>query len=82
MYSIDHINKLGDVKDMVSPPRKLIELHICPWLVAFGHLGGPLGPLASGLWPHNVVLQAPWLMAFSKPSNFSIGSFTESFIKI
>ena len=73
---------LGDVKDMESPPCKLIELLICPWLVAFGHLGGPLGPLASGLQPPNVAFQPPWLVAVSKPSSFSMGSFTECFIKM
>ena len=40
--------------------------------------GGPSGPLASGLWPPNVALHAPWLVASTKPSNFSIGRFTEN----
>ena len=88
---------LGDVKDMESPPHNLIELLICPWLMAFIHLGGLLGPLrsglqrprgtlrktlASGLWPTNVTLQAPCLVAISKQSNFSIESVTESFRQI
>ena len=72
---------LGDVKDMESPSCKIIELLIYPWLVAFSHLGGPLAPLTSCFWPPNVALQAPWLVAFSKPSKFIIGSFTESFMK-
>ena len=70
------------VKDMESPPRTQIELPISLWLVAFGHLGGPLGPMACGLWPPNLALQAPWLVVFSKPSNFSIESFTERLMKI
>ena len=37
-------------------------------------------PLAGGLWPPNVALQAPWLVAFSKLSNFSIGHFAECFM--
>ena len=73
---------LVDVKDMESPPHKLIELLICPGLLAFHHLGGPSDPLASGLWPPNVALQPPWPVAFNKPINFIIGSFTESFMEI
>ena len=44
-----NIKILGNVKDMESPLRNLIELLICPWLVAFGHLGEPFGP--PGKWP-------------------------------
>ena len=72
----------SDVEDIEAPPPKLKELFICLWLVAFGYMGGPLGPLTSGLRPPNVALQPPWLAAFSKLSNLSIGNFTENFVKI
>ena len=37
-------------------------------------LGGLLGPLASGLWPPNVALQTPWILAQEV--------FSESFMKL